>query len=137
MNSYTRFSLVASLALAFAFGSVGCEQEGPAEETGQDIDQATEKTGEKMEAAKESVGDAAERTGQYMSDAMITAKIKAGMLADPLLEVLRIEVTTTNGAVKLSGVIDSQESIDRSIEIANGIEGVRSVESALVVTGAE
>ncbi len=125
------------MVLAFAFGSIGCEQEGPAEKTGQNIDQATEKTGERMDAAKESLGDAAERAGQYMSDAMITAKIKADMLADPLLEVLQIEVTTTNGAVELSGVVDSQEGIDRSIEIANGIEAVRSVESALVVKGAK
>jgi len=137
MNSSARVSMAASLALVFASGMTGCEQEGPAEKAGQEIDQAAETAGEKMEGSKESLGDLVETTGQYMSDAMITAKIKAEMLADPLFEVLQIEVNTRNGVVELSGAVDSQESIDRSIEIANGIEGVRSVESALVVTGAE
>lgn len=137
MNSTTRVSLIASLALTFAFGMAGCEQKGPAEKTGQKIDQAAEKAGAKMEVAKESLGEKAERTGEYMDDAMITAKIKAEILADPMLKVSQINVTTTNGAVKLSGIVDSQQSIDRSLEIAHGLKAVKSVESELVVKGSQ
>jgi hypothetical protein len=57
MNSSTHVSLIVSLALAFAFIAAGCQQEGPAEQTGQKIDQAVEKAGEKMEAAKESLDE--------------------------------------------------------------------------------
>ncbi|MEY6433952.1 BON domain-containing protein [Thioalkalicoccus limnaeus] len=137
MNSSTRVSLIASLTLALAFATAGCQQEGPAERTGQKIDQAAEETGAKMEGAKDTLGEKADRTGQYLDDAMITAKVKAEILADPLLEVLQISVTTTNGTVNLSGVVDSQQSLDRILEIAHDLDGVRSVESELVVEGSE
>jgi hyperosmotically inducible protein len=39
--------------------------------------------------------------------------------------------------VKLSGVVDSQQSIDRSKEIARSLKEVKSVESELVVKGVE
>jgi hyperosmotically inducible protein len=90
-----------------------------------------------MGEAKEALGKKAERTGEYMDDAAITAKIKAEILSDPLLKVSQINVITTNGVVKLSGVVDSQQSIDRSQEIARSLKEVKSVESELVVKGAE
>jgi hyperosmotically inducible periplasmic protein len=45
-----------------------------------------------------------------MDDAAITAKIKAEILSDPLLKISQINVTTVNGVVKLSGLVDSQQS---------------------------
>jgi len=80
----------------------------------------------------EAVAKKAEKAGEYMDDAAITARIKAEILRDPLLNVSEIEVTTTNGVVKLSGTVDSQESIDRAIEIARSLKDVKSVNNALV-----
>lgn len=71
-----------------------------------------------------------------MDDSAITAKIKAGILSDPLLKVSQISVTTTNGVVNLSGVVDSQQSIDRAMEIARSNPNVKSVENSLVIQGA-
>ena len=70
-------------------------------------------------------------------DAAITAKIKAEILSDPLLKVSQINVIITNGEVKLSGVVDSQQSIDRSQEIARNLKEVKSVESELAVKDTE
>ncbi len=123
--------------LAFVLGLAGCQQEGTAEKAGQKIDQTAEKAGKKIEGAAEALSEKAERTGEYMDDAAITAKIKAYILSDPLLKVSQINVTTTNGVVKLSGVVDSQQSIDRSKEIAHSVKDVKSVESELVVKGTE
>ena len=36
---------------------IGCEQEGPAEKTGEKIDEAVEKTGETLEEAGEEIRD--------------------------------------------------------------------------------
>ena len=72
------------------------------------------------------------KAGEYLDDAAITAKVKADILNDPLLKVSQVEVTTTNGVVKLSGTVDSQESIDRAVEIARSHEDVKSVDNALV-----
>ena len=122
--------------LSAVLGLAGCQQEGTAEKAGQKIDQAAEKAGEKLESTRESLGEQAERAGEYMDDSAITAKIKGEILSAPLLKVSQINVTTTNGAVKLSGVVDSQQSIDRAMEIARSHPTVKSVENSLVVQGA-
>lgn len=118
--------------LALIFGLAGCQQEGTAEKAGQKIDKAAESTGQKIDKMGETVAEKAENAVDYMGDAAITAKVKADILSDPLLKVSQIEVTTTNGVVKLSGTVDSQESIDRALEIARNHEDVKSVDNALV-----
>jgi hyperosmotically inducible protein len=51
-RSYQAF-LMSSLVLALALGSVGCENEGPAEQAGQTVDRSVEKAGDKVEDIKE------------------------------------------------------------------------------------
>jgi len=118
--------------LVFVFGLAGCQQEGTAEKAGQKIDQSAESAGKKVEKAGEAVVEKVEKTGEYMEDSAITAKIKAEILSDPLLKVSQINVTTTNGVVKLSGKVDSQQSIDRAMKIARSVKDVKSVENGLV-----
>ena len=137
MNRSYTVSLMSSLILVLALGVAGCEKEGPAEQVGQSIDRTAEKTGDKMEEVKESASSTMEEAGVYIHDAAITAKIKADLLADPLLKVSQISVTTTGGVVTLSGEVDSQASIDRSQAIASGVENVVSVQNELVVKAAE
>jgi hyperosmotically inducible periplasmic protein len=137
MNLSYKAILMSAVVLGFALGSVGCEQEGPAERAGQSIDRTAEKAGDTMEEAKEAASAKAEEAGAYIDDAAITAKIKADFLADPLLKVFQIDVATTDGVVTLSGEVDSQASIDRSQAIASGVENVVSVQNALVVKAAE
>ncbi len=115
--------VVFSLGVGLTFA--GCEQQGPAEKAGRQMDEAGKAVGEKVENA-----------GAFLDDAAITAKIKADILSDPLLKVLEINVTTTNGIVTLSGVVDSKQSIDRAMEIARRVKEVQSVENSLVVKGA-
>ena len=119
--------------LAFALGFAGCQQEWSAEKAGRKIDQAAKKAGEKTEEARKALGEKAKRAVEYMDDAAITAKIKAEILSDPLLKVSQINVTTVNGVVKLSGLVDSQQSSDRAIKIAHSVKDVRSVKNGLVV----
>jgi hyperosmotically inducible protein len=115
--------VVFSLGVVLTFA--GCEQQGPAEKAGQQMDEAGKAVGEKVEKA-----------GEYLDDAAITAKVKGDILSDPLLKVLEINVTTTNGVVTLSGVVDSKQSIDRAVEIARRVKEVQSVDNSLVVKGA-
>jgi hyperosmotically inducible protein len=119
--------------LVFVFGLAGCQQEGTAEKAGQKVDQAAESAGKKVEKVGEAVVEKVEKTGEYMDDSAITAKIKAEILSDPLLKVSQINVTTTNGVVKLSGKVDSQQSIDRAMEIARSVKDVKSVENDLAL----
>ena len=118
--------------MSFVLAMVGCQQEGTAEKAGQKIDQAAEKAGKKIEGAKEAAVEKVAEVEEYMDDSVITAKIKAEILSDPVLKVSQINVTTTNGVVSLSGTVESQQSIDRALEIARGIKDVKSVENGLV-----
>lgn len=124
--------LSVTLGLALA-GVAGCEREGPGETAGKQLDQAAEKAAVKYEDAKESMGEKAAQAGEYMDDSAITGKIKMEILGDPRLKLFQINVTTTNGVVTLSGVVDSQQSIDRALDIAREVPTVRSVENGLVV----
>ena len=118
--------------LSFVLGLSGCQQDGTAEKAGKKVDQAAESAGKSMEKAGEAVVEKGGKAGDYMDDSAITAKVKAEILSDPLLKVSQISVATTNGVVKLSGTVDSQQSIDRAMEIARSVKDVKSVENGLV-----
>lgn len=147
MSIVTKVGLVTA-SLALVLGAVSCGNNDSAEQAGKKIDQAAARSGDsiekmgdkasaKLDTAKEAIGDKAEVAGVYMTDAAITTQVKAGFLADSTLKSLQLHVTTTNGVVALSGVVDSQQSIDRSLEITRGIKGVASVENRLVVKPAQ
>lgn len=130
--------------LSAVLGLAGCQPEGSAEKAGkkidraaesaeQKIDKATETAEKKIEAAKESVTDKAETTGEYIDDSVITTKVKTAILNDPMLNASHIEVTTVKGVVKLSGTVDSEQSISRAMEVANSQKNVKSVETTLVI----
>lgn len=71
--------------------------------------------------------------GNKVDDGIITAKVKAALLADASVKSLDIAAVTRKGEVQLSGFVDNQGQIDRAIEVAHGIEGVRSVSNEMSV----
>jgi hyperosmotically inducible protein len=125
------FCLILMLAVVFALAA--CQDEGPAEKAGKTVDETTEKIGDKMERAGDAVVKSAENAGDYMDDTAITAKVKADILQDPLLNVFEIDVVTTDGVVKLGGLVDSNASIDRATEIARSVKDVKSVQNNLMI----
>lgn len=66
-------------------------------------------------------------------DAALTAKVKAKLLSDDVLNGMNIDVDTQNGVVFLNGVVDSQDQKQKAIELARNTEGVREVEDNLKV----
>jgi hyperosmotically inducible protein len=70
-------------------------------------------------------------TGVYFDDATVTSKVKADLIEDPLTKARDISVTTEQGVVQLSGVVDSKEQSDEAVRIAKSISGVRSVDNGL------
>jgi hyperosmotically inducible periplasmic protein len=129
--SADRFLVITCLSAVL--GLAGCQQEGTAEKAGKKLDQATEKTENKIGGAKESIIDKAQTAGEYIDDSVITMKVKAAILNDPILNASHVEVTTVNGIVKLSGTVDSEQSIGRAMEVANSQKNVKSVQTDLIV----
>lgn len=72
-----------------------------------------------------------ETAGEYVDDAMITTKVKAAIVNTPRLSVFDINVETQQGVVQLNGFVDSQENINAATEVAQRVEGVKSVKNNL------
>ena len=68
-----------------------------------------------------------EGTGEYVDDTVITTKVKAAILNEPSLKVAQINVETFKGTVQLSGFVSSQANINKAVEVARGVGGVKSV----------
>jgi osmotically-inducible protein OsmY len=70
-----------------------------------------------------------EGTGEYVDDTVITTKVKAAVLNEPTLKSSEINVETFKGVVQLSGFLSSQEGINKAVEVARAVPGVKSVKN--------
>ena len=68
-----------------------------------------------------------EGTGEYVDDTVITTKVKAAIFNEPSLKSGEINVETFKGVVQLSGFVRSQADINKAVEVARGVGGVKSV----------
>lgn len=76
-----------------------------------------------------------ESPGAYVDDSVITAKVKAAVLQEPTLKSAEINVETYKGIVQLTGFVSSRASIDKAVEVARGVAGVKSVKNDMIVKG--
>ena len=74
-----------------------------------------------------------EGTGEYVDDAVITTKVKAAIFNDSTLKVNEINVETFKGVVQLSGFVRSQTDINKAVQIARGVAGVKSVKNDMQI----
>ena len=72
-------------------------------------------------------------TGEYVDDSVITTKVKSLLAADDFLKSFQIGVETYKGVVQLSGFVNSQQAVDKVVEIAKSVQGIKSVKNDLVV----
>lgn len=72
-----------------------------------------------------------EGTGEFIDDSVITAKVKAAILAEPSLKSAEINVETFKGVVQLSGFVHDQADIAKAAEVARQVKGVTSVKNDL------
>ena len=70
-----------------------------------------------------------ESTGQQVDDTVITTKVLAALVNDPVTKVLQVNVETYKGAVQLSGFVESQAVANRAVEVTRGVGGVTSVKN--------
>jgi osmotically-inducible protein OsmY len=55
--------------------------------------------------------------------------VKAAIFNDSTLKVNEINVETFKGVVQLSGFVRSQADIDKAVQVAGGVAGVKSVKN--------
>jgi len=69
--------------------------------------------------------------GTEIDDSVVTARVKAALLADHDVKSFEIKVETRKGQVQLSGFVDTQARIDNAIALTRTVEGVKSVENGM------
>lgn len=69
--------------------------------------------------------------GTEMDDGVVTTKVKSALLADPDVKSFDLKVETNKGEVMLSGFVDNQAQMDRAIQVASGVQGVRAVSNKM------
>lgn len=74
-----------------------------------------------------------ESTGQYMDDTVITTRVKTAILNEPSLKVLQINVETYQNVVQLSGFVSSRADMEKAVEVARSVKGVRSVKNDMLL----
>ena len=150
MRSRLGLSLLAMLPILMA-----CESADSTKTVGQKIDTAVARTEQAAigvkDATKASIESAstALREGAAQAkvaaqsatdsmnfdaqDAAITASVAAGLIKDPDLSAIKIDVDTKKGVVSLYGPAPSQAALERATMIAKAVKGVSAVDNKLTV----
>ena len=126
--------LMAVTAATVMAGSLlaGCQQRTSTVDTPSGTRSTT--TVEPAPAVKEAgreTKEAAAKAGDAIGDSAITAKVKTAFMADPDVKALQIDVDTKDGVVALKGTVDGRTNVDKAVQIARGIDGVKSVDNQL------
>jgi hyperosmotically inducible protein len=121
---------------------------------GDKVEENLEKTGAALERGAEQVQEGAQAVGgalergaerieqevgpvaqEVLSDAAITTKVKAKLLADPEINPFQIDVDTVDGVVTLGGKVASESIKAEAETIATNTEGVLKVNNVMQVAG--
>ena len=155
-NSHLRLSAIAAAcALASLPLLTACGSADSGKTVGQKLDAAIAKTEQAAvdvkDATKASVGsagaalregadqakaaakDASASVSINSEDAAITASVAAGLIKDPDLSALKIDIDTKQGVVSLYGPAPSETARMRATDIAKAVKGVSAVENKLTV----
>lgn len=73
--------------------------------------------------------------GQVVDDTVIVARANAAFAADPDLSAIKINVDATKGVVRLRGEVKSLAMRRKAEDVVRRMDGVRSVDNQLIVTG--
>jgi len=129
---YSMTVLAAALAGIALFGA-GCSDRSSTETVGQKVDRTTDKMAAATDKMAAATDQATVKAAAAIDDATITAKVKTAVLAEPGLKTLQIDVDTKNGVVTLAGTVDTAALKERAAQVAQAVNGVRSVDNNLAV----
>ena len=90
-------------------------------------------TDDSQSSSGESPAASQPTAGEVVDDGVVTAKIKAKLVDDPVTKAYQINVETFKGTVQLSGFVDSAEARSRAEQLARDMDGVKAVKNSLQV----
>ena len=78
-------------------------------------------------------GSADSSTERVVDDTAITSKVKTALAGDPRTKAHQVNVETREGAVQLSGFVDTSEAKSTAEQLARAVDNVKSVDNELDV----
>ncbi|MFP4171745.1 MAG: BON domain-containing protein [Candidatus Hydrogenedentota bacterium] len=96
------------------------------------VETGLERPAEEAGAEEEAVDETEEAISQVtdtLSDGWISTKVKGVLLFTKSVPGRAIRVSTTDGVVELTGVVDSSSERDLAVESAEGVRGVQDVDA--------
>lgn len=124
--------LTLTAAVAAALALAACDKREDAT-VGQSVDRTIADARTGLDDAKRAGQDAAATMSSKATDAAITTKVNAALVADDKLKATRIDVDTKDGQVVLSGTAPDADSQARATTLAKAVEGVTAVDNRLSV----
>lgn len=70
---------------------------------------------------------------EAIEDGVVTAKVKAALVQDPVTKAHNINVETFKGTVQLSGFVETDQARTRALQLARDVEGVKKVKDAMEI----
>jgi hyperosmotically inducible protein len=70
---------------------------------------------------------------EAIEDGVVTARVRAALIEDPLTSQHHIDVATFKGQVKLSGFVETDEARERALNLAREIAGAKNVQDLMQV----
>lgn len=74
-----------------------------------------------------------ERSGAIVDDTVITTKVKGALAGDKDVSVFKINVTTKQGVVTLTGDAPNANAVNQVLQLVATVEGVKNIENRLQV----
>lgn len=99
--------LVSAMSLAFAIGAVST-----------------------VNAVQPATAMTQEQSAQPGTDGWITTKVKTELMTNKGIPSNDISVTTSNGVVTLTGILDTREQVQQTVAVAKAVKGVQRVDSS-------
>lgn len=129
MNTFKNIKAPVIL-ITILIGVSACNKQNSAESAVKSIDTAIENTSSEVKYNSQ-------KMGVYMDDSVVTAKVKAALLADSGMQVFEINVETAKGITTLQGAVDSNKNKKNVEVMIAGIDGVKHVNNELVIESVE
>ncbi|MFZ6673134.1 BON domain-containing protein [Undibacterium sp. Xuan67W] len=71
--------------------------------------------------------------GTQVDDTVVSTKVSSALMADSDIKGYDIKVAVRKGEVMLSGFVDNQTQIDKSVALTRVVEGVTGVDNKLLI----
>lgn len=75
--------------------------------------------------------DASESVSARENDEIITARVREAILQEPALQSENIGVETSDGLVRLTGAVSSIIVMEKAVEVAGKVPGVKAVKDEM------